>query len=146
MGVGALIPIVTGAIGSGLGAAAGASLLGESALAGGLASAINTTPLLVGEGGLGGLLGGAVTQQGVGAGIGKVLGGLGGSLAGGALGKAVAPGSMPIPATPGAVPMPSHKGIETPQFQFQTVGPSPSAVIGSRGGGDITELLKRFAR
>lgn len=80
--------------------------------------------------------------------LGKGIAGLGGAALGGMLGKAVSPlpeAGGPLP-TPGAVPMPSHKGIETPQFQFQTVGPNPSAVIGSQGGGDLTELLKRFAR
>lgn len=141
MGVGALLPLAVGGLGSAIGSTLGTALLGESALAGGLATGINEAGMALGL-----PASAAVTQQGVAGGIGSLLGGTGASAAGSALAKAVAPpvGGVP-PPTPGAVPMPSHKGIEAPQFQFQTVGPNPSAVIGARGGGDLTELLKRFA-
>lgn len=155
MGVEALLPLATGAIGGMVGQAVLGPMIG-SALGGVLPSLTEGIPAAVSAGtdlamgGAGslaeatGLFG--IPSSTIGKQAGGLLGSVGGSLAGGALGKAVAPVGMPIPATPGAVPMPSHKGIETPQFQFQTVGPSPSAVIGSRGGGDITELLRRFAR
>src|SRR3990167_3420660 len=81
--------------------------------------------------------------------IGKGIAGLGGSAIGGLLSKAAIPtdagGAVQAATPPGIGSFPNARGVESPQFQFQTVGPNPSAVIGARGGGDLTELLRRFA-
>ena len=137
----ALIPLALGGIGSAAGSALGTALLGETALAGSLATGINEAGLALGLPSAA-----AVTQQGVAGGIGSLLGGGAGSAAGGALAKGMLGPEISPSAAPGASPMPTHKGIETPQFQFQTVPTQPSAIIGAQRGGDITELLRKFSR
>ena len=156
MGVGALLPALGGilaaeTIGPAIGTAIGSMLpaqalglgAGAEALVGAVPMAASTIPVA-------GATIPASSLMGISTGtIGKGIAGLGGSAIGGLLSKAAIPtdagGAVQAATPPGIGSFPNARGVEGPQFQFQTVGTNPSAVIGARGGGDLTELLKRFA-
>ena len=135
----ALIPLATAAIGSAVAAPAAASILGETALAASLATGLNEAGLALG---LPSSM--AVTQQGLASGIGSLIGGGAGTALGSQLAKDFIPEGGPV-GHPGMASFPNSRGIQAPQFQFQTVGIQPSATIGGRQK-DILDLLRQYQR
>ena len=146
--MGALIPMAVGALGSMAGAATlgpaiGAALAPALPVLGGEAGAAAlaaTTGLSVGDAAAATGLFGIPSAQ-LGQYAGGALGGLGGTMIGKGLAKGFAPEATPIGSPPS---FPNSRGVQAPDFKFQTVGIQPSATIGAQRGGDILELLRRL--